>query len=367
MSKDKNLDPMRGLYLRGRVWWYQPPTRDKLRGVPVSLETRDAIEAQKLRDEIQDHPELNPSAGLTDEIAAFVAYKLRMRHWTASTAKKGNMLTAFAKGQPEHRTAANITGGILQQYHDDLLAGGLSDTTVHGYMMTFRSFFNWAVEVRRIMRRNPVDEVKVVRTEGKARPNFADYKLRDRLIAEAPTEDLRFILYAGFHWGLRKKEIIEARPFWFDLDAGMLHLRKTATMQFKDREERSIPMTRQSVAFMRRYKLREPFVLRPDVAHRKSLYRYDFRLPFEKYMAAQKVPWLTTHIMRHTFASLLASSGVSILKIATWLGDDVSTVQKHYAKLLPGDQDIEKAFGDRHKVTAGTRRGKAGRSTRRAS
>ena len=32
--------------------------------------------------------------------------------------------------------------------------------------------------------------------------------------------------------------------------------------------------------------------------------------------------------MRHTCASLLASPGVSIYKIAKWLGDDVRTVQR---------------------------------------
>ena len=36
-----------------------------------------------------------------------------------------------------------------------------------------------------------------------------------------------------------------------------------------------------------------------------------------------------------------------IYKIATWLRDDVRVVQKHYAKLLPKDEDIEKAFSAR--------------------
>jgi integrase len=53
---------------------------------------------------------------------------------------------------------------------------------------------------------------------------------------------------------------------------------------------------------------------------------------------------VTPHIARHTFASLLASAGVSIYKIAQWLGDDVRVVQQHYAKLLPKDADIEAAF-----------------------
>ena len=47
--------------------------------------------------------------------------------------------------------------------------------------------------------------------------------------------------------------------------------------------------------------------------------------------------------MRHTFGSLLASRGCSIYKIAIWMGDEVATTQKHYAKLLPIDPDIELA------------------------
>lgn len=357
MKKKKNADATRGLYLRGNIWWLQLPMKNRVPGATISLETDNASEAIKRAAEVRDNPVLTQSLTLDDEIKSFVEYKRRMREWTPSTAKKLNMLTAFARTRPAGKSAASITSAELQTYHDLLQKRGLSDTTIHGYMMTFRSFFNWAVNVQKIMRRNPLGQVKVVKTEGKARANFAPFALRDKLIAEAPDDDLRYVLYAGFHWGLRKREIIEVRPFWFDLDSAMLHLRKTATMEFKDREERSIPMTRESVEFMRRYGLREPFVLKPEVAHGKSLYRYDFRLPFEKYMAAQGCPWVTTHIMRHTFASLLASAGVSIFKIAAWLGDDVATVQKHYAKLLPGDKDIELAFGARaqtpHALTAG--------------
>ena len=186
--------------------------------------------------------------------------------------------------------AAGVTAASLQKYHDRLLKK-LTASTVNGYMMTFRSFFNWAVDVQKIIRRNPMDAVKIVRTKGNRRENFAGFELRDKLIAEAPNDDLRFILYMGFHAGLRKQEIIEARPFWFDLDAGILHLRKTATMEFKDGEERSIPMTREFTKFMRHYGLREPFLLQPNVKAGKSRYRYDFRKPFSDYMKKQGVEW----------------------------------------------------------------------------
>ena len=33
-----------------------------------------------------------------------------------------------------------------------------------------------------------------------------------------------------------------------------------------------------------------------------------------------------------------------IYRIATWLGDDVRLVQRHYAKLRPDDREIMRAF-----------------------
>lgn len=81
-------------------------------------------------------------------------------------------------------------------------------------------------------------------------------------------------------------------------------------------------------------------MLRPDVPHGNARYRYDFRRPWKRFMEDQDCEWVTPHAMRHTFASLLASKGVSIYKIALWLGDDVRVVQK----LLSKDEDIESAF-----------------------
>jgi hypothetical protein len=48
--------------------------------------------------------------------------------------------------------------------------------------------------------------------------------------------------------------------------------------------------------------------------------------------------------MRHSFTSICASKGIDIYRIATWLGDDVRVVQRHYAKLRPDDREIMKAF-----------------------
>jgi len=49
---------------------------------------------------------------------------------------------------------------------------------------------------------------------------------------------------------------------------------------------------------------------------------------------------VTTHKLRHTFASQLAIGGVSIYKIKQWMGhSDIKTTEV-YAHLSPEDDDI---------------------------
>jgi integrase len=49
------------------------------------------------------------------------------------------------------------------------------------------------------------------------------------------------------------------------------------------------------------------------------------------------MPWVTPHVMRHTWASLAAIDGFSLFKIGKMLGDTVATVEKTYAHLMPSD------------------------------
>jgi integrase len=333
------------MYLRGSIYWLAIQRNGKRHF--ITLETPDLAEAVRRCERMQHNLELETGAPLDAEIDRFIAYKIRQQEYTRSSAvTKRNKLLLFAATLPPGSTAATVTTRQVQRFYDEAL-DRTADTTALGYVMAVRAFFRWAVEVARIARRNPVNDVKLARTVGRARKDFCSYDLRDRLIQEAPTDELKLILFCGFHAGFRFQEIVEARPFWFDLDAGRLNLRKTTTINFKDREERSIPLTLEFNSFVRSYGLHHPFMLRPEVTHGKSLYRYDFRASFMKYMRAQGCEWVTPHTMRHTFASLLVSAGESIYKVAVWLGDEVGTVQKHYGHLTPDNHGIEKAFSER--------------------
>jgi len=334
---------LRGIYRRGNIFWYA--RMENGRRTQISLGTSDYAEAVVNATAVLQQPFLSESAPLESEIAAFLNHKTRQNEYSpASVESKKYALNEFASFINKRGAASILTADVERFYR--MLQQRVSESTAQSYVTTVRSFFNRLVDQKKV-RLNPVAGLKLARLDQNSRLLFCPSELRDRLIAAAPNDEMKFVLYCGFHGGLRKNEIIEARSEWFDLERGSLHIGPTDTFRPKDREARFIPLTKEFTKFLRRYGSRSPFMLRPDVAHGKARYRYDFRRPWAEFMKAQGCEWVTPHVMRHTFASLLASKGVSIYKIAKWLGDDVRVVQKHYAKLLPKDEDIEKAFGAR--------------------
>lgn len=343
---------VRGLYKRGEVYWFSRQLHGKR--AFVSLETGDLEEAIRRRREILEAGVLPDGEALHHLVERYVAACRSSGKWSlASADSKLPVLRCWAADFGDV-TPESVTTEQLRAWHDRR-ARATSPSTAYGNLMLLRGFFNWCHLEARLTSRNPAEPLtarrnpaRVPQPKSAARADFCTPELRDHLLAACPRDDLRFILYCGFHAGLRKAEIIEARAEWFDLHAGLLHLRKHSGITFKDSEERTIPLTQEFRDWMKKNGPRTGYILAPWKEQRgRSLYRYDFERFYSDFMTAQGCRWVTPHIMRHTFASLLASAGVSIFKIATWLGDEVRVVEKHYAKLLPKDSEIERAFGPR--------------------
>lgn len=331
---------LKGIYLRGTTYWFAKQVNG--RRSFVSLETEDYVEAVQRAREIKDTPELQPAQSFTAEVERFLKHKYETNRYSKMSAEsKRSCLNMFANSVRDV-PPANVTGYHCKAFYGAAKAR-VVPSTAESYMFTLRSFFNWCVR-ERLCRRNPVLDVQLDRIDRKGKILFADFDLAQRLIKNAPDNDLRYVLFCGFHTGMRKMEIVEAVPEWFNLAARTVEIRATATFRPKDRDARTVPLTDQFAEFLKQYGLRAPYVLQPDVAHGSHRYRFDFRRAFSEYMKAQAVPWISPHVMRHSFASICASKGIDIYRIATWLGDDVRVVQRHYAKLRPDDREIMKAF-----------------------
>jgi len=175
------------------------------------------------------------------------------------------------------------------------------------------------------------------------RKNWLPWPVVKKVIADAKDPDLKFILYCGFHTGLRKSEILAARVFWFDLPAGLLHVQNEPETGFilKDRENRPVPLTDDFKEFLAGYLAgKDPmsYALRPE-DNGKGDYRYDFKRVVASHFKKCGVT-STTHDMRRSFASNLVSRGMSIYKVAKYLGDGIVVVERSYGHLAPADREI---------------------------
>ncbi len=344
---------LKGIYLRGKKFWYRYSYDGRQYRVP--LDTEDEATAITKALKIRAHPLLAGADPLKEEIKAYLDAKQEDGTYTRNSAdSRGPVLNAWTRDR-KLREVRDITREQIQLWLSSLRRRKprLAESSIESYGMVIRGFCTWLVDEHKL-RDNPADFIKAKRATSAKRRRFCRREQVDALVSECPDLELRFILYCGFHAGLRKGEIVQARPEWFDLGLSIIHIVESDNWKPKDKDKRTIPLTGAFKEFLLEQmavngELPSPFLIQPNKEQRKARYRYDFRKPFEQYLSGKGFSWVKPHVMRHTFASLLAIAGVSIFKIAQWLGDDVSVVERHYAHLSPQDSDIEWAFGDAQK------------------
>lgn len=336
---------MKGLFRRRQTWWlrFTPvPGADQIR---LSLETNDEAEAIVRSRELieryttQVRQSLDSCAG---EISAYIADK-REDGLSASTLSTRKYVLSSFVSFLDVDSPKLITSKGVQRWFDHHRKR--NPHTAADYHQTVQLWLKWLIE-RGKLTTDVSAHVQIPKLPMRRRRKFLLPDQAMKLLdACSENAGLKFALYCGLHAGLRKLEIIEAMPHWFDLDAGLLHVQATDTFQPKDRDNRTIPLTDEFRDWLiSSYGLKEPFMLEPKATHGSYRYRYDFRKAFDGLAKRCGFEWLTFHDLRRTFASLHVSRGTSIYKVARWLGDGVEVVERHYGHLIPQDSEINSAW-----------------------
>jgi integrase len=335
---------VKGLYRMpgSRYWWYRWTGPDGKRRA-VSLKTEDEAEAIiKARatnvDFLTSLPSKTPNQPIVEQYLqeAQDRSKKPLRPETART--KGYILRTFINASGAE-SVTDLTASALSRWLDSLKKTH-SQESLCSYAATVLAFGRW-LHKRHLVRYYPFENFERPQRPVKGRKNWLRKEDVQKLVDSAPNDDLKFVLYCGFHAGMRRGEISWARVDWFDLKNNLLHVTndpETGAL-LKD-ENRVVPITKPFADFLAKYlRNRSPseYVLKPKKEKGKSRYRYDFIKEFQSH-----VKGCTIHDMRRSFASNLASSGVSIYKIAQWLGDRVDVVERSYGHLAPADQDVNK-------------------------
>jgi integrase len=267
-----------------------------------------------------------------------------------------NLLNAMQScASPTKRAVAQLGSALECDLSDlecwvDHKLNSVRKPTVGAYLFAFELFLAWC-ERERIVEGNIAKYIEPLSYRRPFRRVFGNVQMVKTLIDECQDPALKFILFCGFHAGLRKAEIVASRPEWFDVERKLVTVTRCDQFDTKDGEDRTIPLTEDFLAYLRVYKTSGVYMLYNW--HKKTTgtrYRYDFRTKYRKYMDSQALRHgfvrLTIHDMRRTFASVLVSSRkCTIYEIARWLGDDLRVVERHYGHLQPHDGSISLAFG----------------------
>lgn len=363
-----------GVYQRGATFWVRYSVGGEQ--VRISLDTTDPDEANKRAAEQRGRPVLSKKTGqirggkteLERALARYIdagGIKGKLGALAKSNAKQA--VTNFAEVM-KINDPARITTSNLKEYYQKLngtwhdpsakMVKGKkaapvtiwkkSEATAQTYTTRVSTFARWAGF------RVTTPEFK----EAPSRDVVISAMQVDELLASA-TGDMKFVLMAGFRAGMRRAEIVWARPSWFVMNTEKPFIRipnpDTVTgWTPKSKRARVIPLTSDFIQFIdETYPdwSQRAFCIKPEKKPGKWIYRFDDRKLFEKFAKAN-CPELTHHTMRHSYASHLANGGLGVAQLAAWTGDRIATLEKHYLHLSADAEKAEEAFSAHKNPTA---------------
>ncbi|MFN0112457.1 MAG: site-specific tyrosine recombinase XerD [Blastocatellia bacterium] len=152
-----------------------------------------------------------------------------------------------------------------------------------------------------------------------AQPDLSsDYGLRDRAMLET--------LYAS---GLRVSELIHLKLSDIDLESGVL------TCFGKGSKQRKVPIGRSAISFLKRYFPARLRLLNGKLSdllfvelNGRLITRQRFWKMLKQYGESAKIAYVTPHLLRHSFATVLLANGADLRSVQLMLGhSDISTTQ----------------------------------------
>lgn len=252
---------------------------------------------------------------------------------------------------PEEITSeavAGYLGGMLDQQ-------GLAPKTICNHRSVINLFCTWLC-AKGHLAVNPCATVPGPALE-RPLPHWLDEADARRALQLAEQHGIYAEVAVALNTGLRCSEL--QRLEWRDVD---LDRRRLSVRRPKGRRDREVPLTEEAIGALRQQwaitgRLSFVFPSRQtwrggwrwiDKARGPTWWNTALKPLQDKIPAFSILPkgsvgrgW---HLFRHTFASRLVQRGVSIYKVASWLGHSDVRTTEIYAHLKPGfDADIEVA------------------------
>ena len=248
---------------------------------------------------------------------------------------------------------AGLTQPTISRYLADLARQGRSRKTLLNHRTVLSGFCRFLIG-RGLLAVNPCAAVRL-RAPDERLPRYLDEKELGRALAIARRQRIWPEVCLALATGLRLSELIRLQ--WTDIDADR---RCLAVHKSKTHRPRIVPLNEPALAALRTQRrisgrLRYVFPARRTCPGRvryvdgpRNVNWWTRALrPIQAAVAKfASLPGRSTgrgwHLFRHTFASRAAQRGVSLYKLAAWLGHSDVRMTRVYAHLQDGyDPDIE--------------------------
>lgn len=230
--------------------------------------------------------------------------------------------------------------------------------TIRRELGALRTVLIWAADRKQISRDDIPVFKGVIPASGPPRQRFLDqvqepwfwaeaqrYGERTRWPAQAHLEAeaaYRVALFVaiGLDTAARRSAIMELTWDRVDLGMGMIDFQSPGMRLTKKRRVR-VPIAQRLMPVLKEAWLRAP----KDAAGRaqgRVVGTAHIAKAFARFTSSSGVPWVTPHVMRHTWGSLRAMEGIPLWDIAQGMGDTMATVEANYLHLTPGH--LKRAF-----------------------
>ncbi len=209
-----------------------------------------------------------------------------------------------------------------------------SGATVNRYLASLSSCLTYGVKTLEWIERNPCERVNKPK-ESKGRIRFLSDDERISLLKACEShKDLYLAVVLALSTGARQAEIMTLRFSQIDFNRKLITLYTT-----KNGEPRALPLVGNAFTLLQeRAKVRSLSDDRvfPPTRFAKKADFLNLRQPWEKAIKTANITDFRWHDLRHTAASYLAMSGVSLVEISKILGQKTMQMVSRYSHLSEG-------------------------------
>lgn len=275
---------------------------------------------------------------LADEYEPYAKDKVRLKYWRSIFGTDTlDTITPARISKQRDKLLSEETNRFNKAESGDVVVDANRErskrtgATVNRYLASLSATLGYAVKTMQWVERNPCERIHKP-AESKGRVRFLSDEERVSLLAACNTHpDLYLAVILALSTGARQAEIMTLRYGQIDFARKVITLGKT-----KNGETRALPLVSKAFELLQeRAKVRvlhDDRVFPPTKLARKSDY-LDLRQPWEKAIKVAGIRDFHWHDLRHTAASYLAMSGVSLVEISKMLGHRTLQMVSRYSHL----------------------------------